>query len=93
MLIILTDRWQGLSYLIGLHVNMSRYKSYDTHAADESSKHAIWQKSCCASVVISVFSWILEGNASKEEKKSLSIFVLNSKTEEVHKIVSQGVGF
>ena len=39
------------------------------------------------------FPWILEVNACKEEKKSLSVFVLDSKTKEDDKIVLRRVGF
>ena len=46
-----------------------------------------------ASKVLAVFPWILEVNASKEEKKSLSAFVLDSKTKEDDKIVLRRVGF
>ena len=42
-----------------------------------------------ASKVLTVFPWILEVNASKEEKKSLSAFVLDSKTKEDDKIVCE----
>ena len=33
------------------------------------SNHAIWQKSWSTSIVLAVFPWSLEVNASKEEKK------------------------
>ena len=34
------------------------------------SNHAIWQKSWSTSIVLTVFPWILEVNASKEEKRA-----------------------
>ena len=34
------------------------------------ANHAIWQKSWSTSIVLTVFPWILEMNASKEEKKA-----------------------
>ena len=34
------------------------------------ANHAIWQKSWSTSIVLTVFSWILEVNASKEEKRA-----------------------
>ena len=34
------------------------------------ANHAIWQKSWSTSIVLTVFPWILEVNASKEEKKA-----------------------
>ena len=43
--------------------------------------------------VLTGFPWILEVNACKEEKKSLSVFVLDSKTKEDDKIVLRRVGF
>ena len=57
MLIILTDRWQVLSYLIRTPLL--------NHA-----NHAIWQKSLSTSIVLTVFPWILQVNASKEEKRA-----------------------
>ena len=56
MLIILIDRWQVLSYLIRMSLL-------------NQANHAIWQKSWSTSIVLTVFPWILEVNASKEEKK------------------------
>ena len=74
------DPWQVLSYLICMPLF--------NHA-----DHAIWQKSLSTSIVLTVFPWVLEVNASKKEKKaSLSIFVLDSKTKG-NKIVLQKVGF
>ena len=57
MLIILIDRWQVLSYLIRMPLL-------------NQANHAIWQKSWSTSIVLTVFPWILEVNASKEEKKA-----------------------
>ena len=61
MLIILIDRWQVLSYLIRMSLL-------------NQANHAIWQKSWSTSIVLTVFPWILEMNASKEEKKKLVRF-------------------
>ena len=80
MLIILIDRWQVPSYLIRMPLL-------------NQANHAIWQKSWSTSIVLTVFPWILEVNASKKRKKSLSVFVLDSKTKEDDKIVLQSVGF
>ena len=55
MLIILIDRWQVLSYLIPMPLL-------------NQANHAIWQKSI--SIVLTVRPWILEVNASKEEKRA-----------------------
>ena len=57
------------------------------------ANHAIWQNSWSTSIVPTVFPWIVEVNTSKEEKKSLSVFVHDSKTKEDDKIVLQRVGF
>ena len=57
MLIILIDRWQVQSYLIRMSLL-------------NQANHAIWQKSWSTSIVLTVFPWILEVNASKEEKKA-----------------------
>ena len=57
MLIILIDRWQVLSYLIRMPLL-------------NQANHAIWQKSWSTSIVLTVFPWILEVNASKEEKRA-----------------------
>ena len=80
MLIILIDRWQVLSYLIRMSLL-------------NQANHAIWQKSWSTSIVLTVFPWMLEVNASKEDNKSLSVFVHDSKTKEDDKIVLQRVGF
>ena len=57
MLIILIDRWQVLSYLIRtLLLNQAN--------------HAIWQKLWSTSIMLSVFPWILQVNAFKEEKRA-----------------------
>ena len=81
MLIILIDRWPVLPYLIRMPLLNQAYN------------HAIWRKSWSTSIVLTVFPWILQVNASKEEKRSLSVFVLDSKTKEDDKIVLQSVGF
>ena len=57
ILIILIDRWQVLSYLIRMPLL-------------NQANHAIWQKSWSTSIVLTVFPWILEVNASKEEKRA-----------------------
>ena len=57
MLIILIDRWQVLSYLIRMPLL-------------NQANHAIWQKSWSTSIVVTVFPWILEVNASKQEEKA-----------------------
>ena len=57
MLIILIDRWQVLSYFIRMPLL-------------NQANHAIWQKSWCTSIVLTVFPWILKVNASKEEKRA-----------------------
>ena len=57
MPIIFIDRWQVLSYLIRMSLL-------------NQANHAIWQKSWSTSIVLTVFPWILEMNASKEEKKA-----------------------
>ena len=80
MLIILIDRWQVLSYLIRMSLL-------------NQANHAILQKSWSTSIVLTVFPWILEENTSKEEKKSLSVFVHDRNTKEDDKIVLQRVGF
>ena len=81
MLIILIDHWQVLSYLTRIPML-------------NQANHAIWQKSWSISIVLTVFSGILEVNASKEKRKSISVFVLNSKTKlEDDKLVLQRVSF
>ena len=57
ILFILIDRWQFLSYLIRMPLL-------------NQANHAIWQKSWSTSIVLTVFPWILEVNASKEEKRT-----------------------
>ena len=57
MLIILIDRCQVLSYLIRVPLL-------------NQANNAIWQKSWSTSIVLTVFPWILEVNASKEEKRA-----------------------
>ena len=56
MSIILIDHWQVLSYLIRMSLL-------------NQANHAIWQRSWSTSIVLTFFPWILEVNASKEEKK------------------------
>ena len=68
MLIILIDHWQVLSYLTRIPML-------------NQANHAIWQKSWSISIVLTVFSGILEVNASKEKRKSIFVFVLDSKTK------------
>ena len=81
MLIILIDHWQVLSYLTRIPML-------------NQANHAIWQKSWSISIVLTVFSGILEVNASKEKRKSISVFILNSKTKlEDDKLVLQRVSF
>ena len=81
MLIILIDHWQVLSYLTRIPML-------------NQANHAIWQKSWSISIVLTVFSGILEVNASKEKRESISVFVLNSKTKlEDDKLVLQRVSF
>ena len=57
MLIILIDPWQVLSYLTRMPLL-------------SQANHAIWQRSWSTSIVLTVFPWILEVNASKEEKRA-----------------------
>ena len=57
MLIIWIDRWQVLSYLIRMPLL-------------NQANHAIWQKSWSTRIVLTVFPWILEVNASKEDKRA-----------------------
>ena len=57
MLIILIDHWQVLSYLISMPLL-------------NQSNHAILQKSWSTRILLTVFPWILEPNASKEEKRA-----------------------
>ena len=64
--IILIDDWQVLSYLKPMPLL-------------NQANHPIWLKSWSTSIVLTVFPWILEVNASKEEKNSLSVFVLDCK--------------
>ena len=78
MLIILIDRLQVLSYLI----RMSLFNQ---------ANHTIWQKSWSSSIVLTVFPWTWKWFL--EVKKSLSVFVLDSKAKEDDKVVLQRVGF
>ena len=57
MKIILIDRWQVLSYLIRMPLL-------------NQANHAISQKSWSTSIVLTFCPWILEVNASKEEKSA-----------------------
>ena len=57
MLIILIDCWQVLSCLIRVPLL-------------NQANHAIWQKLWFTSIVLTVFSWSLKVNASKEEKRA-----------------------
>ena len=68
MLIILIDRWQVLSYLIRMSLL-------------NQANHAIWQKSWSTRIVLTVFPWIWKWMPPKK-KKSLSVFVHDSKTKE-----------
>ena len=77
MLIILIDRWQVLSYLTRVPLL-------------NQANHAIWQKSWSTSIVLTVFPWILDVNASKEENRACP---LSSSTKEDDKIVLQSLGF
>ena len=57
MLIILIGRWQVPLYLTRMPLL-------------NQDNHAIWQKPWSTSIVLTVFPWILEVNASKEEKRA-----------------------
>ena len=72
MLIILIDRWQVLSYLIRMSLL-------------NQANHAIWQKSWSTSIVLTVFPWILEVNASKEEKRACSFSSLTPRRKKTTK--------
>ena len=65
----------------------------DMHPAVEPSWSRCLTEIVVYKYVLTVFPWILEVNACKEEKKGLSGFVLDSKTKEDYKIVLQRVGF
>ena len=70
MLIALIDRWQVLSYLIRVPLL-------------NQANHAIWQKSWFKSIASAhCFSLEFEGECLQKRKKSLSVFVLDSKTKE-----------
>ena len=77
MLIILIDRWQVLSYLIRVPLL-------------NQANHAVWQKSWSTSIVLTVFPWILDMNASKKENRACP---LSSSAKEDDKIVLQSLGF
>ena len=81
MLIILIDCWQVLSYLIGLLA-----------AVEPRYNHTIWQKSI-GQYTAYCFSLDFGSECLQRRKKSLSVFVLDSKTKEDDKIVLQSVGF
>ena len=82
MLIILIDRWQVLSYLIRMPL------------LNREANHAIWQKSWStikySAHCLSLDFW---SECLQRRKKSLSVFVLDSKTKEDDKIVLQSMGF
>ena len=80
MLIILIYRWQVLSYLIRMPLL-------------NQANHAIWQKSWSTSIVLTVFPWILEVNASKWEKRVCPFSSLSPRRKKTTKIVLQSVGF
>ena len=82
MLIILIDRWQVLSYLIRMPL------------LNREANHAIWQKSW-STIKYSAHCLSLDFGSEclQRRKKSLSVFVLDSKTKEDDKIVLQSVGF
>ena len=82
MLIIFIDRWQFVSYLIRMSLL-------------NQANHAIWQRSWSTSIeliVLTVFPWILEWMPPKK-KKSLSVFVHDSKTKGDDQIVLQRMVF
>ena len=72
MLIILIDRWQVLSYLI--HMPLLN-----------QANNAIWQESWSTSIVLTVFPWILEVNASKEEKRACPFSSLTLRRKKTRK--------
>ena len=82
MLIILIDRWQVLSYLIRMPL------------LNREANHAIWQK-LWSTIKYSAHCLSLDFGSEclQRRKKSLSVFVLDSKTKEDDKIVLQRVGF
>ena len=83
MLIILIDRSQVLSYLIRMPLLIQ-------------ANHAIWQKSWSTNIDqyrAHCFSMDFGSECLQRRKKSLSVFVLDSKTKEDDKIVLQRVGF
>ena len=49
------------------------------------ANHAIWQKSWSTSIVLTVFPWILEVNASKEEKRACLFSPLTPRRKETTK--------
>ena len=77
MLIILIDRWQVLSYIIRMPLL-------------NQANHAIWQKSWSASIVLPAFSWILEVNASKEEKRACPFSSLTPRRKKTTKSFCKG---
>ena len=81
MLIILLDCWQVLSYLIGLPA-----------AVEPRYNHTIWPKSI-GQYSAYCFSLDFGSECLQRRKKSLSVFVLDTKTKEDNKIVLQIIGF
>ena len=74
MLIILIDRWQVLSYVIRMPL------------LNREANQAIWQKSWSTiSIVLTVFPWILEVNASKEEKRACPFSSLTARRKKTTK--------
>ena len=82
MLIILIDRWQVLSYLIRMPL------------LNREANYAIWQKSW-STIKYSAHCLSLDFGSEylQRRKKSLSVFVLDSKTKEDDKIVLRSMGF
>ena len=72
MLIILIDRWQVLSYFIRTPLL-------------NQANNAIWQKSWSTSIVLTVLPWILEVNASKEEKRACPFSSLTPRRKKTRK--------
>ena len=81
MLIILIDRWQVLSYLIRVPLLTQ-------------ANHTIYPKSWLTSIVLTVFSWSLKVNASKEEKRACPFPSLTPRQKKTTKsFCRQRVGF
>ena len=84
MLIILIDRWQVLSCI---HMNATVEPRYN---------HTIWQKMCITVIgqySAHCFSLDFVSECLQRTKKSLYVFVLDTKTKEDDKIVLQRVRF